>query len=339
MPDPAADDLKGLVTQSATDAGLDPEFVHRLIGAESNWNPSAVSPKGATGLMQLMPDTAKQYGVTNLTDPKENIKAGIAHLKRLKGKYGDRDDLVAAAYNAGEGTVDKANGVPNIAETRNYVQKVAGPSAPDVLDVKGQPVAAAETAPDVLDVHGREVKTPATPAGPPKSGPPATAPGARPFTFGMEQRTNAAGQTENVPTTYGQDVIRYGTEELKRVPKGVVSFLNPYNYLAMAKGAAEGVRDLPAYVRGFSMDDIRQLPGEVGRAAGEFVEDPGAVGESLGSVVGGRVGLTPTGVARGTARAAAATSRAVKAAAPTVAPAVARYGTEAAAAKIGRAHV
>lgn len=116
--------LRPLVVQAATDAGLDPEFVTRLVGAESNWNPDAVSKKGARGLMQLMPETAKQYGVSNPNDPVQNIKGGVAFLKDLTAKYPGRPDLVAAAYNAGPGAVDKAGGVPNFSETKDYVQKV-----------------------------------------------------------------------------------------------------------------------------------------------------------------------------------------------------------------------
>ncbi len=122
-----AQQLMQAATKAAQDAGLDPAFVTRLIGAESNWNPFAVSKKGAQGLMQVLPSTAKQYGVLNLMNPSENIKAGVSYLKDLTAKYGaDRPDLVAAAYNAGPGAVDKSGGVPPYAETKAYVQKVAG---------------------------------------------------------------------------------------------------------------------------------------------------------------------------------------------------------------------
>ncbi len=121
-----AQQLMQAATKAAQDAGLDPAFVTRLIGAESNWNPFAVSKKGAQGLMQVLPSTAKQYGVSNLMNPSENIRAGISYLKDLTAKYPDRPDLVAAAYNAGPGAVDKSGGVPPYAETKAYVQKVAG---------------------------------------------------------------------------------------------------------------------------------------------------------------------------------------------------------------------
>ena len=117
------EDWEPRVRQAATEAGLDPDFVTRLVQAESNWDPSLVSKKGAIGLMQVLPSTAKDYGVTNLRDPKENIKAGIAHLKRLSSKY-QSHELLAAAYNAGEGAVEKHGGVPPFKETQAYVDKV-----------------------------------------------------------------------------------------------------------------------------------------------------------------------------------------------------------------------
>jgi hypothetical protein len=122
----AEQDLREQVSRAAQEAGLDPEFVSRIVDTESKWNPLAVSKAGARGLMQVMPATAKQYGVTRLMDPAENIKAGVAYLKDLSQKYPGRPDLIAAAYNAGPGAVDKAGGVPNYRETQEYVQKVAG---------------------------------------------------------------------------------------------------------------------------------------------------------------------------------------------------------------------
>ncbi len=118
--------LHGLVDDEAAKAGLDPSFVRRIVGAESNWNPSARSSKGALGLMQLMPATAKDYGVTDLLNPSENVRAGVAHLARLNTKYGGDQTKVAAAYNAGEGNVDAHGGVPPFPETQGYVNKVVG---------------------------------------------------------------------------------------------------------------------------------------------------------------------------------------------------------------------
>ncbi len=119
-------DYAKAIDDAASANGLDPAFVRKIVAAESGGNPHALSPKGAVGLMQVMPQTAADYGVTNPQDPEENIKAGIAHLARLNAKYGGDQTKIAAAYNAGEGAVDKAGGVPNFPETQAYVQKVTG---------------------------------------------------------------------------------------------------------------------------------------------------------------------------------------------------------------------
>jgi hypothetical protein len=111
-----------LIENLATTHGVDPYLVKALIKVESNYRPRARSPKGAMGLMQIMPATARQYSVSNPFDPKSNIEAGIKHLKSLLSRF---DVSVAlAAYNAGEGAVRKFGGIPPYRETRNYVQKV-----------------------------------------------------------------------------------------------------------------------------------------------------------------------------------------------------------------------
>jgi len=102
--------------------GVDPMLVKALIQVESNYKPKARSPRGAMGLMQLMPSTAREYKVRNPFDPKANIEAGIKHLKGLIDRFGV--ELALAAYNAGEGAVVKFNGVPPYRETRNYVSKI-----------------------------------------------------------------------------------------------------------------------------------------------------------------------------------------------------------------------
>ena len=102
--------------------GVDPMLVKALIQVESNYKPRARSPKGAMGLMQLMPSTAREYKVRNPFDPKANIEAGIRHLKGLIDRFGV--ELALAAYNAGEGAVQKFNGVPPYRETRDYVSKI-----------------------------------------------------------------------------------------------------------------------------------------------------------------------------------------------------------------------
>jgi soluble lytic murein transglycosylase-like protein len=100
------------------------DMVIAVAKAESSFNPFAVSPKGAVGIMQLMRDTARQYGVINRYNAHENIEAGIRHLKYLYGKYGGDIPLTLAAYNAGEEAVSKYKGVPPYSETRNYIRRV-----------------------------------------------------------------------------------------------------------------------------------------------------------------------------------------------------------------------
>ncbi len=102
--------------------GLDPMLVNALIQVESNYRPRARSHKGAMGLMQLMPATARVYKVRNPYDPKANIAAGVKHLKTLIDKWGV--EMALAAYNAGEGAVKKFKGVPPYRETRNYVRRI-----------------------------------------------------------------------------------------------------------------------------------------------------------------------------------------------------------------------
>ncbi|MEP1231568.1 MAG: lytic transglycosylase domain-containing protein [Litorimonas sp.] len=102
---------------------IDVALIEAVIEAESNYNPKAVSPKGAMGLMQLMPATAANYDVVNAFDPSENIKAGTAELARLMDVY-ENTSLVLAAYNAGEQAVNKYDGIPPYEETQNYVVKV-----------------------------------------------------------------------------------------------------------------------------------------------------------------------------------------------------------------------
>lgn len=113
-----------LVEQAAKNYDIDPLLVHSVIKVESNYDPFAVSPKGAEGLMQLIPSTARRFGVTNSFDPKENIDGGVRYLKYLQTIFRD-DRLALAAYNAGEGAVAKYGWIPPYRETQDYVRKVS----------------------------------------------------------------------------------------------------------------------------------------------------------------------------------------------------------------------
>ena len=104
--------------------GVDPMLVRALIQVESNYRPGAKSHKGAMGLMQLMPSTARQYRLRNPYDPTANIGAGVKHLKGLIDRMDGAIDMALAAYNAGEGAVKKFKGIPPYRETRNYVSRI-----------------------------------------------------------------------------------------------------------------------------------------------------------------------------------------------------------------------
>jgi len=118
------DGIERIVHEAADRHNVDPALVRAVIETESNWNPSAVSRKGAVGLMQLMPTTAQRFGANDFYTPQQNVEAGVTYLKTLLERYDGNLDLALAAYNAGEGAVDRAHGIPRFRETRNYVQKV-----------------------------------------------------------------------------------------------------------------------------------------------------------------------------------------------------------------------
>ncbi len=118
------DGVEALVREAAEGHRVDPALVRAVIETESNWNPGAMSRKGAVGLMQLIPTTAQRFGANDAFNPKQNVDAGVRYLKMLLERYNGNLDLALAAYNAGEGAVDRAHGVPSYRETRNYVQKV-----------------------------------------------------------------------------------------------------------------------------------------------------------------------------------------------------------------------
>ena len=127
-PDPGAKTvidprMLAAIEETAKNLQVSPELVHSVIQVESNYNTYAVSPKGAEGLMQLMPATARRFGVTNSFDPRQNIEGGVRYLKFLQETFQD-DRLAIAAYNAGEKAVTRYGGVPPYPETVSYVAKV-----------------------------------------------------------------------------------------------------------------------------------------------------------------------------------------------------------------------
>jgi soluble lytic murein transglycosylase-like protein len=138
------------VDRIAASQSLPPSLVHSVIKVESNYNPLAVSSKGAQGMMQLMPATARRFGVANSFDPIDNIQGGARYLKFLMDLYKGDSQLALAAYNAGEGAVEKYRSVPPYAETKNYLilvnqqmqKRVASappetkPAEPPVAEVK-----------------------------------------------------------------------------------------------------------------------------------------------------------------------------------------------------------
>jgi soluble lytic murein transglycosylase-like protein len=117
-------DLRALAAEAARRHGLDPELVLAVVSVESGFQPGAVSPKGARGLMQLMPPTAAALGVADSFDPAANLDGGARHLGALVTRYGGDLKKALAAYNAGQGAVDRHKGVPPYSETQAYVAEV-----------------------------------------------------------------------------------------------------------------------------------------------------------------------------------------------------------------------
>ena len=114
-----------LIQQAAYRHQVDAKLVHAVIQTESAYNPTAQSPKGAVGLMQLMPDTARRFGVTDRNDPDQNVDGGTRYLKHLINMFNPNLDLAVAAYNAGENAVIRYNNsIPPYPETQNYVKQV-----------------------------------------------------------------------------------------------------------------------------------------------------------------------------------------------------------------------
>jgi soluble lytic murein transglycosylase-like protein len=118
------DKLNRLVQKAAERHRLDPALVRAIVQAESGGNPRAISSKGAFGLMQLIPATAQRYGVSNVFDPAQNLDGGARYLRDLLDRFNGDVVKSLAAYNAGEGAVERFGGVPNYPETRHYVQRI-----------------------------------------------------------------------------------------------------------------------------------------------------------------------------------------------------------------------
>ncbi len=116
--------LKALITRISSTQGVDPRLVHALVRVESGYNPRAVSPQGAMGLMQIMPSTARRLHVRHPFDPAENVRAGVRELGRLIQRYAGDLPRALAAYNAGEKAVNRYGGIPPFQETRRYVAKI-----------------------------------------------------------------------------------------------------------------------------------------------------------------------------------------------------------------------
>ncbi len=116
---------RALIEEVASRTHLEPALLHAIIQTESGYNPKAISPKGAVGLMQLMPETAKRFGVTNLTEASSNLYGGAYYLRYLLDLFNNDNELAIAAYNAGENAVKRyGNKIPPYRETKHYVKKV-----------------------------------------------------------------------------------------------------------------------------------------------------------------------------------------------------------------------
>jgi soluble lytic murein transglycosylase-like protein len=130
-------DLAKLVDDISERHAVDRDLVHSMILVESNYNPLAISSKGALGLMQLVPSTARRFGVADSFNPAQNVEGGVRYLKYLLDHYNGDHQLALAAYNAGEGTVQRFGGVPPFPETRSYVYRV-GKALDETKEAKRQ---------------------------------------------------------------------------------------------------------------------------------------------------------------------------------------------------------
>jgi soluble lytic murein transglycosylase-like protein len=146
--------ISAAVEQAAAEHELPAELIRSVIQVESNYNPFAVSPKGALGMMQLIPETARRFGVSDAFNPVENIRGGAKYLRHLLDLYHGDYGLALAAYNAGEGAVAKHGGAPPYPETRKYVESVQKHFTGAVKNRTGKP------APQGIFTVGAEASTP-----------------------------------------------------------------------------------------------------------------------------------------------------------------------------------
>lgn len=155
MPIPSAMTYDPFVMGAADQFDVEADLLSRMIGAESAWNPEAVSPKGARGIAQFMPGTAKQYGV-DVNDPESSIYGMAHYFSDLRNMFGGDERLAAAAYNAGPGNVKKYGGVPPFDETQNYVDRLFGPDAESLAQLgnMGQPTSTVHASPPSPQVPG-----------------------------------------------------------------------------------------------------------------------------------------------------------------------------------------
>ena len=143
-------DIDEAIDAAAVRHHVDPSLVRSVVKVESNFNPNAVSRKGAMGLMQLMPSTARALNVSNPFDPQQNVDAGVRHLRKLLDSYGGNVRLSLAAYNAGSGAVARSAGVPHFRETQNYVRRITdlyGGGGETGSNIFGNPAASSVHAP------------------------------------------------------------------------------------------------------------------------------------------------------------------------------------------------
>jgi soluble lytic murein transglycosylase-like protein len=153
VPTAKARQFDDLIEEHASRHRVRTDLVRAVVQVESAFNPHAKSPKGAMGLMQLMPATMRQFKVLDAFNPAENIRAGVAYLRQLLDRYGNNEQLALAAYNAGPGAVDKYGAtVPPYRETKNYVVKIA-----EIAGKNSAPVSGTKIYKIVEVVNGREV--------------------------------------------------------------------------------------------------------------------------------------------------------------------------------------